>query len=44
MQLMENKATEFISSGEKNKIKMCWTTHYVLVIYKVTIKPQLCEN
>lgn len=42
---MENKATEFISYGaKKTKIEVCWTTHYALVIYMVTIKSQLCEN
>lgn len=29
---------------EKSEIKMCWTAHYVLLIYMVTTKSQLCEN
>lgn len=44
MQLMENKDIKFISCWGENKTGMCCTTHYGVIIYRVTIYPQLCEN
>lgn len=35
MSVMGNKATKFISYW-LNKIEMCWSAYYIMVIYMVT--------